>query len=66
MSGSSADVKKQLTAAFNAVDKDHSGSIDSAEVEAVLKSYYTSAKKPCDAGKIKTEAQVIVTIIYFY
>jgi len=58
MSGVSDDAKAKLTVAFHSVDKDKNGQIDSTEVEAVLTSYYASAKKPCDPTKIKQESKV--------
>ena len=59
MSGCSADAKAKLTTAFHSVDKDKNGSIDASEVQAVLKSYYESAKKPYDASKIEQESKVM-------
>jgi Ca2+-binding EF-hand superfamily protein len=55
MCSSKSDAKAALTKAFNQVDTDHSGSIDASELEKVLQSYYKSAGKPVDAGKIKSD-----------
>jgi len=45
-----------LTKAFRSVDLDHSGSIDTAEVEKVLEAYYKHSGKPIDHAKIKNES----------
>jgi len=45
-----------LTKAFNQVDTDKSGSIESGEIEAVLRAYYKSSGKTVDDTKIRSEA----------
>jgi len=57
MACSKADAEKGLRAAFQAVDKDNSGSIDAKEVEAILVKYYQDKKKPCDQAKLKKDVQ---------
>jgi len=52
--------KEALTKAFNQVDTDKNGTIDARELENILMSYYKSTGKPCDAGKIKTDAQAFL------
>jgi len=49
-------VKTALTKAFRAVDLDHSGTIDVAEVEKVLEAYYKHSGKQCDPAKLRKEA----------
>ena len=58
---SKTEAKAALTKAFQSVDKDKSGTIDAKELEGVLTTYYTSAKKPVDNAKIKGEAQKFIT-----
>jgi len=57
MACSKADAEKSLRAAFNAIDTDHSGSIEGKEVEAVLVAYHKSKGKPQDSAKLKKEVQ---------
>jgi Ca2+-binding EF-hand superfamily protein len=56
MACNKAEAKAALTKAFQQVDTDKSGTIDSAELEKVLQSYYKSSGKTADAAKIKSEA----------
>lgn len=49
--------KEALTKAFQKVDTDKSGSLESAEIERVLQEYYKQTGKPCDNAKCKKEAQ---------
>jgi len=53
---SKTEAKEALTKAFNQVDTDKSGSIDSGEIESVLRAYYKSSGKTADESKIKSEA----------
>lgn len=52
----SSDVRAKLARAFQEVDSDHSGSIDSVELEKVLTSYYKATGRQVDCSKIKREA----------
>jgi len=49
--------KEALTKAFQQVDTDKSGYIESAEIEKVLQAYYKQTGKPCDSAKCKKECQ---------
>jgi len=55
-----AKAQAEIKAAFELVDKDHSGYIDAAEVKNVLVQYYKSKGKPCDGTKIDSECAAFV------
>lgn len=52
------DIKAVLTKAFNTVDTDGNGYIDSTEIKAVLSAYYQNSKKSQDPAKIEEDANV--------
>jgi len=49
--------KEALKKAFQEIDTDHNGVIDSKELKNVLVSYYKHVNKPLDEGKIEQEVQ---------
>ena len=53
-------IEQEIKACFDAVDKDRSGFIDSAEVEQILLQYYQSKGKKPDQAKIKSEVAAFV------
>jgi len=64
MACSKADAEKCLKEAFNAIDTDHSGTIEGKEIEAVLVAYHKSKGKPHDSAKLKKEVQSFLNDCY--
>jgi len=50
-----AQVEKELKGAFDMVDTDKSGFIDSSEVEKILTQYCQSKGHKCDQTKLKSQ-----------
>jgi Ca2+-binding EF-hand superfamily protein len=55
-----AQVEKELKQAFDLVDKDKSGFIDTGEVEQMLNQYLKGKGKPVDPAKIKSEVAAFI------
>jgi len=51
-----AKAEAELKKVFEKVDKDHSGFVDTSEVENILKEYYASMGAPVKPGQISQEA----------
>ena len=60
MACNKTEAKAALTKAFQQVDTDNSGTIESGELEKVLTNFYSSSGKKVDKAKIQDEVKKFI------